>query len=195
LTSRNSEGKSGTLSPGFVILSGLPASGKSRLGAALAPLLGLALLDKDDFLEAMFEREGVGDTSWRERLSRESDDQFCAAAIKTGGAVLTSYWRHPGRADGGGTPSDWLRALPGSLVEVHCHCPTAIALERFRRRTRHPGHLDAKRPEADLTVKFEDYAARGPLGLGMVIPVDTTDFPAPEILATRIRRVLGACSG
>ena len=195
MTHRAGEGDSHRLSPGFVILSGLPASGKSRLGAALAPLLGLALLDKDDFLEALYEREGVGDASWRERLSRESDDKFRAAAIDSGGAVLASYWRHPGRADGGGTPSDWLRTLPGTLVEVHCHCPAEITLERFRRRTRHPGHLDAMRTKADLIAKFEDYAARGPLGLGMVIPVKTTDFPDAEILATRIRRVLGAGSG
>ncbi len=51
-------------------MSGLPASGKSRLGAAIAPLLGLALLDKDDFLETLFERDGTGDAAWRERLSR-----------------------------------------------------------------------------------------------------------------------------
>ena len=53
----------------------------------------------------------------------------------------------------------------------------------------------AKRPKADLIAKFESYAARGPLGLGIVIPVDTTDFPDPEALATRIRHVLGAGSG
>ena len=87
-------------------MSGLPASGKSRLGAAIAPLLGLPLLDKDDFLEALYERDGIGDAAWRERLSRRSDDLFRAEAmavtLATGGAVLTSFWRHPGRTDGGG---------------------------------------------------------------------------------------------
>ena len=69
------------LSRGFVVMSGLPASGKSRLGAAIAPLLGLALLDKDDFLETLFERDGTGDAAWRERLSRRSDDLFRAEAM------------------------------------------------------------------------------------------------------------------
>jgi glucokinase len=180
-------------------MSGLPASGKSRLGAAIAPLLGLPLLDKDNFLETLFERDGTGDATWRERLSRRSDDLFRSEAMAAGGAVLASFWRHPGRVDGGGTPSDWLRALPGPLVEVHCHCPADIALERFRRRTRHPGHLDAKRRVADLAARFADYAARGPLGLGIVIQVDTIDLPdgsvGHEALVTRIRRVLGAGSG
>ena len=83
-------------------MSGLPASGKSRLGAALAPLLGLELLDKDDFLEALYERDEIGDAAWRERLSRKSDELFRSAAMATGAAVLASYWRHPGRAAGGG---------------------------------------------------------------------------------------------
>ncbi len=175
-------------------MSGLPASGKSRLGAAIAPLLGLALLDKDDFLETLFERDGTGDAAWRERLSRRSDDLFrseaMAVALATGGAVLTSFWRHPARVDGGGTPSDWLRTLPGPLVEVHCRCPAEIALERFRCRERHPGHLDAKRREADLSGKFDGYAARGPLGLGTVIAVDTSGSPDARALAARIRSVI-----
>ena len=177
-------------------MSGLPASGKSRLGAAIAPMLGLALLDKDDFLETLFEREGTGDAPWRERLSRRSDELLrsaaLAAALDTGGAVLASFWRHPGRADGGGTPCDWLRELPGALVEVHCRCPAGVAIERFRHRDRHPGHLDAGRRGADLSGQFDGYAARGPLGLGTVIVVDTGVFPDAAALAARIRRVLGA---
>jgi glucokinase len=171
-------------------MSGLPASGKSWLGAALAPLLGLELLDKDDFLESLYERDEIGDAAWRERLSRRSDDLLRGAAFATEGAVLASFWRHPGRADGGGTPCEWLRALPGLLVEIHCRCPADMALERFRRRQRHPGHLDARRRGADLSARFEDYAARGPLGLGAVITVDTSDFTDAPALAARIRTVI-----
>jgi glucokinase len=109
--------------------------------------------------------------------------------------VLASFWRHPGRVEDGGTPSDWLRVLPGTLVEVHCRCPAEIAQARFRRRDRHPGHLDAARRGEDLSGQFDGYAARGPLGLGAVIPVETSDFPDAPALAARIRRVLGAGGG
>ena len=177
-------------------MSGLPASGKSRLGAAIAPMLGLALLDKDDFLETLYERDGIGDAAWRERLSRRSDQLLrtaaMAAALDTGGAVLASFWRHPERDDGGGTPSEWLRELPGALVEVHCRCLVGVAIERFRLRDRHPGHLDAGRRGANLSGQFDDYAARGPLGLGTVISVDTSEIPDAAVLAAQIRRVLGA---
>lgn len=174
---------------GFVVVSGLPASGKTRIGAAIAPLLGLPFLDKDDFLEALYDSRGIGDTNWRTRLSRESDDLFRAAALDAGAAILTSFWRHPGQT-GGGTPSEWLEALSGSLVEIHCDCPARVALERFHRRNRNPGHLDAERDVADLRCKFEGYAARGPLGFGTTIVVDTTDYPDPVALAARIGRVL-----
>lgn len=174
---------------GFVVISGLPASGKSRLGATIAPLLGLALLDKDDFLEALYDRLGVGDTNWRTRLSRDSDDQFNTAAVASGAAVLVSFWRHPGQ-NGGGTPSEWLSSLPGPLIELHCACPTDLTLQRFRDRSRHPGHLDTARDTAGLQIKFDEYAARGPLGVGPVIVVDTATMPDARALAARIRRVL-----
>jgi len=37
----------------YIILTGLPASGKSTLGRAVAAALGLPMLDKDDILEAL----------------------------------------------------------------------------------------------------------------------------------------------
>jgi shikimate kinase len=42
----------------FVAVSGLPASGKTVLGRALAGALDLPLLDKDEILESMFESLG-----------------------------------------------------------------------------------------------------------------------------------------
>lgn len=174
---------------GFIVVSGLPASGKSRLGAAIAPLLGLPLLDKDDFLEALYEHRGVGDAGWRARLSRESDGLFRAAATRAGAAVMVSFWRHAGQSDGG-TPSEWLRALPRPVLEVHCDCPARLALQRFRSRSRHPGHLDAARDRDGLRRTFAAYAARGPLGFGDTVRVDTSGPVDATALAARIRRAL-----
>ena len=39
----------------FVVVSGLPASGKSTLSRRLATALSLPMLDKDDILEGLFE--------------------------------------------------------------------------------------------------------------------------------------------
>jgi len=57
----------------FVLISGVPASGKTMLGRRLAPALDLPLIDKDDILERLFELRGAGDKERRRMLSRESD--------------------------------------------------------------------------------------------------------------------------
>ena len=57
----------------FVVISGLPGSGKTTLARRLAPALNLPLIDKDDILDRLFEAKGSGDAVWRRRLSRESD--------------------------------------------------------------------------------------------------------------------------
>ena len=58
----------------YVVISGLPGSGKTTLGRRLASLLNLPLIDKDDILDRLFESKGIGDAAWRRRLSRESDE-------------------------------------------------------------------------------------------------------------------------
>lgn len=78
--------------PSFIVMSGLPASGKTSLDTAIAAALGVPHLDKDAFLEALF--DGVHDARFtlalRARLSREADAAFQQAAIAADCAVLTS---------------------------------------------------------------------------------------------------------
>lgn len=69
------------MNPLFVLISGLPGSGKTTLARLLAPTLNLSLIDKDEILERLFEAKGIGDPAWRRKLSRESD------------AILVSLWR------------------------------------------------------------------------------------------------------
>jgi shikimate kinase len=81
----------------YIILTGIPASGKSTIGLAIATSLGLEMLDKDEILEALFDTEGVGDVEWRTRLSRAADEILREKAVRSEGAVITSWWRHPCR--------------------------------------------------------------------------------------------------
>jgi dephospho-CoA kinase len=48
----------------FVVVSGLPGSGKTTLGRRLAPALDLPLIDKDDILNRLFESKGIGTWTW-----------------------------------------------------------------------------------------------------------------------------------
>jgi adenylate kinase family enzyme len=76
----------------FVLISGLPASGKSLLGRRLAPALDLPLIDKDDILEHLFELRGAGDKEWRRMLSRESDIILQREAMSSGYHRLHAAW-------------------------------------------------------------------------------------------------------
>ena len=177
--------------PLFVVVSGLPASGKSTVAAGLAEALGLALFDKDDYLEALFGDSAVGNPQQRERLSRRADAILEESAQRNVGGVLSSWWKHPKSKADSGTPVSWLTSLPGVLVEVHCVCPPEVATSRFLARTRHPGHCDERHSEATLVSAFVEQATLGPLGVGALVEVDS-ELPADRAaLADRIRGLVG----
>src|ERR1051325_8948408 len=174
----------------FAIFSGLPGSGKSTLARQLAPMLALSVLDKDDFLDALFEERGVGDFAWRSALSREADARFEAAARRERAGCLVSWWRHPAdKATSSGTPTDWLSQLTAPLVEVHCQCDLEIAVERFRSRRRHAGHLDGERTPANLRLQLSALPA-GPLGCGTVVTARTDESISVPTLSNRLMEAL-----
>lgn len=159
--------------PVFIVISGLPGSDKTTLARPLSTMLRLPLLDKDDLLETLLTNLGADSAEDRERLSRASDALMEKVAGASSGAVLSSFWRRESLSATSGTPTKWLRHLPG-VVEVLCDCPPGIAAERFHARVRHPGHHDNRRSFADSLWRYEQLAATLPLGVGPVVRVDTS---------------------
>jgi shikimate kinase len=159
---------------GFVVVTGLPASGKSTLAKALSANLSIPLIDKDAFLEALFENQQAQNLKTRGTLSRLADDGFRTNACSVKSAILVSWWKHPHSHGGSGTPTEWLAGLPGSHTEVHCKCSPTLAAQRFLARKRHPGHFDQRWTYPELLDSFEQQALLGPLGLGHLIEVDTS---------------------
>jgi predicted kinase len=153
-----------------VVVSGLPGSGKSTLGRQVASRLGLAFLDKDHYLEALFDSEPS--TSDRTCLSRCADEQFIDDALNADRAVLVSFWRRPELSTTTGTPTEWLENL-SDVVELFCDCPPEVAARRFRARSRHRRHEDPLRTEDALVDQLTALAALGPLGVGKLVRVDT----------------------
>jgi hypothetical protein len=100
----------------FVVVSGLPGSGKTTLARRLSLPLGLPVVDKDDVLERLFMERGIGDASWRRSLSRESDGILERDVTQSSGAIVVSFWHLPGMPAGSGTPTDWLCLLPAPVL-------------------------------------------------------------------------------
>jgi glucokinase len=173
-----------------LIISGIPASGKSTIARALSKALGLVMWDKDEILEELFDRRGTGDAHWRTVLSRDADEILKKQVCQSGSSIVVSWWRHPASTLATGTPIEWLSELPGTLIEVNCICDPAIAVERFKSRVRHRGHLDQLKADADLFPAFQQQAALGPLGIGQLVTVNTEGNLRLEEALSRIESLV-----
>jgi predicted kinase len=152
-----------------IVVTGLPASGKSTVGELLHRELGLPLLDKDTILESLYDTLGSPDRDERSRLSRASDEILLALAATSESAVLVNWWRED--------VASRLRRLGSPLIEVFCDCPFETAVARFEARERHPGHHDSARTPAEVETAASQLRAtwRGPLDLGPLVRVDTSN--------------------
>jgi predicted kinase len=162
----------------FVMVSGPPGSGKSTLAGPIADQLRLPLIAKDAIKEALMDVLGYPASVEQSRtLGRAAVMAMLnVAASSQDGAVLDSTF----------FPYAFprLKSLPGSLVEVHCRCPRALAVARYSARspTRHAGHLDADRQPDEL---WNEQNTR-PTAIAPAIVVDTT---APVDVKAVVRQI------
>jgi len=173
-----------------IVVTGLPASGKTTIAKSIAGGTGFVLLDKDDFLENLYGLYDVRTLEDRKTLSRKSDTMFQDACAQHGSAVLVSHWRPVAGQNESGTPTDWLQDTYDRLIEVACLCPAETALSRFSARSRHPGHMDQTRDKANLAQQFNSWESRYPLCIGHPITVNTGSVVNVDALIDQIRTIM-----
>jgi predicted kinase len=165
----------------YVLVNGLPGSGKTTVAAPLATRLGLALLARDSIKEALWDALGPGDLAWARRLGAASADVFWLLAREARAAVLDNNIH--------GAFAYRLEALAPPIVEVHCSCPAELARERYLSRRRHPCHFDNTYGAEMFDQWIRD---TGPvLKAPYVLDLDTTDHVDLDNVAAWVRATSG----
>ncbi len=183
--------------PLLIIITGLPCTGKTRLGTRIAQELSLPMLTKDGIKVLLFDTLGWSDRAWSKKLSGASNRLllYFAEALLSAGQSLIIESNFPPQEF---TPH--FRALREACLfqplQILCVAAGEVLVERFRQRwesgERHPGHVDdqsfAEICKTLLPGRLAPIDLDGPL-----IEVDTThvDQIDYEGLFEEIRR-LGA---
>ena len=160
-----------------IVVNGMPGSGKSTIGAALAEVLGCPFLSKDRIKEPLADLVGPMIGS-RELGGIAMDTMWSMARAVENGVVLDAVWL-PSR-DRDRLEAQLASAASPRAVEVWCDVDRATADERLRDRydpgTVPPRH-DVHGELADVLAFWDEHHAdAGPVGLpGVpVVRVDTT---------------------
>jgi glucokinase len=155
-----------------ILVNGVPASGKSTVSRRIAAALAVPLLALDTVKEALFAELGTGDRLHNRRFGRASYGAIWALVgeFPVDATVVVDAWF-------GFQPLELLQSHLGRAgvtrtVEVWCTAPPEVIAQRYadRAATRHAGHLGL-----DYVAELRALAASArPLGIGPVVPVDTS---------------------
>jgi predicted kinase len=169
-----------------VLVSGAPGSGKTTVAVPLAAELGFPLLSKDIIKEQLFDAPGEGDgdpLSWSRRLGAASMELIWTLARHFPQAILEANFRPHSAYE-----RSRISQLSDRVIEIYCVCPFEVASSRYSARARsgqhHPVHVLR---DLDHSIQSE---YDGPVGIGTVIEVDTTNPVDPQSLARQIAPLL-----
>jgi predicted kinase len=180
----------------LIVVTGLPAAGKSTLATWLGKQLGFPFISKDAIKEILFDELGWSDREWSQKLGKVSIELmyfFAQTALMASRSIILENTFRPDLA------SAKLSALAlqanAGTIQIVCRASTEMVYQRFRQRAeaglRHPGHLDLQ-IIGEARVSLEDRPLRLDIA-GEVIEVDTTDFSAVryESILEQVQAIIG----
>lgn len=181
--------------PLLIIVTGVPASGKSTLAVQFSERLGLPLFGKDQIKEVLFDTLGIGDRTWSRKLGAASNEllyQLVENQLRVGRSCIVESNFDPQYA------TERFLGLHERIrfrcVQVVCTATAHVLQQRFQARSRHPGHLDHVLTD-ELQAQFSEN-----LGIAMSLPgqvrmVDTTDLTAlPAMIEHLIEQLIQLAS-
>lgn len=165
--------------PLIIVLSGLPATGKSTIGQHLSSELKIPYFSKDSFKELAFDCLGTIDREWSKKLGRFSYELLyftCKEIMKSKQPfIIESNFTSKSENELTRLSTDFDYAI----LQIHCRTEGNVLFLRFKDRaingSRHAGHCDAENLK-----EFEHTLTHAPQKAleiaGPLITVDTTDW-------------------
>jgi predicted kinase len=169
----------------LVVVTGVPGAGKSSLATVLADRLGCVLVSLDEIKE---ELAGEAEDTPREWLRYDAEAELVRRLEAFAGEAVVDIWIAPRRDTE--RVVDLLKPWWDRVVEVRCHVPAGVAVERYVARRRPWPHL----PPDDATLDRIRDAAEHPESLGAprTVVVDTSRPVEIGDVVTAVRRETGA---
>lgn len=170
----------------LVIVNGLPGTGKTTLGRAIADHFRWPFISKDSFKEIMFDAIGWSDKEWSLKVSAATHRIMDYVLDETLSAEHSLVVESNFKRDLDAPRFERLRTRYGvTLVQLLCWADGELLFERYKARLasgRHPGHAEVDSLEQARAGLAPGRADPLPIR-GATIAVDTTHFDAVDYSA------------
>jgi len=155
---------------GIVVVTGVPAAGKSTIARMLAEALSAELLSLDEIKERLFDSDPANSDRLALRLAAETE--LWTRIEYATCPVVIDIWVAPGRDDERVAAAI---ARHGTVVEVLCRVSADVAVQRYIDRVRSGPHQPAD--AATLQRIREAVTVIRPLGICQCFELDTEGHP------------------